>query len=79
MEEVTCAPDLASVAESTGLEIATSPVDRSEESQERQEEQSGEEGIAMNGDGEEKDEATVLAELATGTRDQEDLERDIGR
>ncbi|KAK0904513.1 DNA repair protein rhp26 [Friedmanniomyces endolithicus] len=65
MEEVTCAPDLASVAESTGLEIATSPVDRSEESQERQEEQSGEEGIAMNGDGEEKDEATVLAELAT--------------
>jgi len=33
----------------------------------------------MNGDGEEKDEATVLAELATGTRDQEDLERDIGR
>ncbi|KAK5133404.1 hypothetical protein LTR08_007743 [Meristemomyces frigidus] len=27
----------------------------------------------------EKDEATVLAELAAGTRDQDDLERDIGR
>ncbi|KAK4547688.1 hypothetical protein LTR36_000645 [Oleoguttula mirabilis] len=32
-----------------------------------------------SGDTGEKDEATVLAELATGTRDQEDLERDIGR
>ncbi|KAK0955369.1 DNA repair protein rhp26 [Friedmanniomyces endolithicus] len=79
MGEATCDPDLANVSESTGPKVAPSPANGSEESLGRQQEHGGGSGAANDGEGEEKDEATVLAELAAGTRDQEDLERDIGR
>ncbi|KAK0312225.1 DNA repair protein rhp26 [Friedmanniomyces endolithicus] len=79
MEEVTCDPDRANATESTGAGVVTSPVNDSEKSQGRQLEQGGGSGAAKDVEGEEKDEATVLAELAADTRDQEDLERDIGR
>ncbi|KAK1067485.1 DNA repair protein rhp26 [Friedmanniomyces endolithicus] len=79
MEEATYDSDLANVSETTGPEVAPSPANASEDSLGRQQAQGGGSGAANDGEGEEKDEATVLAELAAGTRDQEDLERDIGR
>ncbi|TKA80547.1 hypothetical protein B0A55_02002 [Friedmanniomyces simplex] len=78
MEGVAGEPDQASATESTIPVAATFPVTGGELGL-AQEGQDDEPATAEDAEAGEKDEATVLAELAADTRDQEDLERDIGR